>query len=252
MQKGQGFAGRDLPFSPYSVAPRGVGSAGGEQPAGPSPPAHGAAKGPACIMRSCFPPPPAYPCGKLCPCTWLRPLRQPWRGALGPLCMLPISRRQGPVGHFPAFLLVDICSHSSGQDLHVTHNVTPLFLHLQNGSQNAPLSSGAMPASLSQSCWLSKHHRALVRRQESRSNPAGFPPSRGPSSFQPPGPSTFHPGLAPISPERWKSHSASLCRFPAAKGRRPWMGLVLHTNNPRGLLFAKGGFYGLPWPGLGG
>lgn len=169
--------------------------------------------------------------------------------------MLPISRRQGPVGHFPAFLLVDIRSHSLGQDLHVTHNITPLFPPLQNGSRNAPLSSGAAPASSAQSCWLSRQHRAVVRCQERRSNPAGFPPSRGPSSFQPPGPSTFHPGLAPISPRRWESCSASLCRVPAARGKGPspgWgWGWSCTPMIPEASCLQRVGLCP-PWPRLGG
>lgn len=133
--------------------------------------------------------------------------------------MLPISRCQRPVGHFPAFLPVDICSHSSGQDLHATHSVTPLFPCPQNRCQNALLLSGAAPTSSAPSCWLSRQHRDLVRRQESCSNPAGFPPSHGPSSFQPPARGTFHPGLAPISPKCRESHLASLCCAPAARGK---------------------------------
>lgn len=126
VQKGQGVAGRDLPSSAHPAAPRGAGPAGRELSVGPSPPARGAVEGPARRARSFFSFSPLLPPQRALPRTWLCPLRQPRRGAFRPLRVLPISWCQGPVGHFPAFSLVDICSHSSGQDLHATHTVSPL------------------------------------------------------------------------------------------------------------------------------
>lgn len=188
---GEGCKG-DLPPLPTPQHPGGAGSAAGQSSGGPSPSAPQGCGGPSPHEELLFPP-------------WLTPLVScaPY---LAP-CPAPApawgSRTAPCAAHLPA----------PG-----THWALPSFSscgHLQpflgagpaSDPQRDPrvpsLSKQALKCSAvqqAQSRWLSRQHRALVRRQESRSNPAGFPLSRSPSSFQSSGPGTFHPGLAPISP----------------------------------------------------
>jgi len=193
------------------AAPRGAGPAGGESPTGPPAPARGAAEGPARVTRSRFPFPLAHPRGELCPVPGSVPCASPGVGLSDRSACCPSPGASDPLGTSQLLFLWTSAAIPQGRTC-VRPTASPLC------SRNAPLASGAAPASLAQSCQLSRQHRALLRCQESRSNPAGFPPSCGPGSFQAPGPRKFHPGLAPISLERWESGSAFLRCVLAARG----------------------------------